>query len=223
MDPSNLLGIAVGVLGLILTLIFERKAARAQRMLVDAQFRLEQNQLEARERDRRARTLIWDDFRRLAREYAADIRADFGVPDAMVAVGPRGAIVAYLLMTEFGVEIPIFTGVSYLKDEADGKPLPPTPMGNWEGPEPTDRCWNVYPSALRSTQYRRVLLVDDWVRSGLMLKRVKAFVQSAMPEATVKSCTIAMTQTAKNTGNRPDYCKIVVEDEGTYFPWGLAR
>lgn len=203
MDPLSVAGTIVGIVGLGTSYLFHLQASKW--------------------RDR-VRRITWMDLEVGAAELARKAENYWSkTPDVILAVGPRGAIIAYLMMLQFKKEIPIIACVSHLNDEP-GQGFPdPTVGKEWEAIQ-TRRCRVHIPNALYEETRNRVLVVDDWVRSGDMLYAILETLKAHSQDIrSIYSCTIAVTDTALANGKAPMAWVFEVEAKGTFFPWGAAR
>jgi hypoxanthine phosphoribosyltransferase len=173
--------------------------------------------LRAEQLNRRQKDLDWPRFRSATSDLARAIdRSDF-MPDAIVALSERGAMVAHLVARELRRQVPIIT-VAYLNKPGTSMDLP--------GYEPLrgTKSTIFLPEKLCELKDRRVLLVDDFVMSGDGLARVRATLLSwGFDPQQIRTGAVVATKLAVVNKKGPDYLVREVKDFDFYFPWGQAE
>jgi hypoxanthine phosphoribosyltransferase len=173
--------------------------------------------LRAEQLNRRQRDLDWPRFRSAASDLARSIdRSDF-MPDVILALSERGAMVAHLVARELRSQVPIVT-VAYLGKSDDGADLP-----GYEALHGT-KAVTFLPDKLGELSDRRLLLLDDFVMSGdglatvLQALRAKGF----QPDR-IRSGAVVATKLSIANRKGPDFWARETRDFDFYFPWGRAE
>lgn len=173
--------------------------------------------LRAEQLNRRERDLDWPRFRSATSDLARSIdRSDF-MPDVILALSERGAIVAHLVARELRRQVPILT-VAYLSNPDDGAEL--------AGYEPLrgTKAVTFLPASLGDLRERRLLLLDDFVMSGDGLARVmEALASKGFDRKRVRSGAVVATKLAIASKKGPDFWARESRDFDFYFPWGRAE
>ena len=173
--------------------------------------------LRAEQLNRRQRDLDWPRFRSATSDLARSIdRSDF-MPDVILALSERGAMVAHLVARELRSQVPIVT-VAYLAKSDDGADLP--------GYDPIrgTKAVTFLPDKLGELSDRRVLLLDDFVMSGDGLANVtKALLAMGFEPNRLRSGAVVATRLAIANRKGPDYWARETRDFDFYFPWGRAE
>ncbi|MCI4066371.1 hypothetical protein MRQ36_28985 [Micromonospora sp. R77] len=173
--------------------------------------------LRAEQLNRRQRDLQWPQFRGAVSDLARSIdRSDF-IPEVIVALSDRGAMVAHLVVRELRKQLPIIT-VGYLGSSADSVELPGYKA--LAGAKSS-----VYlPDRLAELNHRRVLLVDDFVMSGDGLIRARSeMFSSGFTAERVRSASVVATRLSIVNKKGPDFYAREVRDFDFRFPWGRAE
>jgi len=145
--------------------------------------------------------LSWDRFGGLATDLAERIRREYEV-DAVVGVGKSGAIPAAVIAKILGVAEFYLVSVEFY---GEGKP----PRKLLEKPE-------VVHSSLGDLRGKRILVVDDFARTGSTLKSVL----SILREKGVYEVRVAVIALREDAKMKPDY--YAMEFKGcVIFPWDI--
>jgi hypoxanthine phosphoribosyltransferase len=173
--------------------------------------------LRAEQLNRRQRDLDWPRFRSATSDLARSIdRSDF-MPDVILALSERGAMVAHLVARELRRQVPIIT-VAYLGRSDDSLDLP--------GYQPLrgTKAVTFLPQKLGELKDRRVLLLDDFVMSGDGLANVVgAMLASGFEAKRIRSGAVVATKLSIASKKGPDYWARETRDFDFYFPWGRAE
>lgn len=189
-------GAVIGVVGLVLTIHYARKAEQMNLM---------------------RKRLEWADLQAAANDLARRIKRD-GAPAVMVAPGLRGATFANLLASEFVDQPPVYVGVSTWKE---GSPVE-SRLGDSFVID--TKKWQVQiPNAVWKHE-GTVLIVDDFVMSGDFLDSLKQeLVIAGLSADRIRSAAVAATKISLKNHKAPDYYWWLAEDDEFFFPWGKAR
>lgn len=168
-------------------------------------------QLNKRERD-----LDWPRFRNAAADLARSVDRSRFMPDFILSISDRGAIVGNLVARELRRQIPIIT-VGYL-DEADGLSIPG--FLALRGTKATA----FLPEGVRDLKDKRVLLLDDFVMSGDGLLRVKnQLLEYGFAADCIRSGSVVATKVSIANRKGPDFFAREARDFDFFFPWGRAK
>jgi len=173
--------------------------------------------LRAEQLNRRERDLDWPRFRAAASDLARSIdRSDF-MPDVILALSDRGAIVAHLIARELRSQVPIVT-VGYLSTAGQSVDLPGyLPLRGTKGTA-------FLPDRLHEQSAWKVLLIDDFVMSGDGLARVReALVGQGFDPGQIRSGAVVATKLSVANRKGPDYFAREARGFDFYFPWGRAE
>jgi len=171
----------------------------------------------AEQLNRRQRDLDWPRFRSAASDLARSVdRSDF-LPDLILAISDRGAIVAHLVARELRHQAPIVTA-GYLAGSGGPAELP-----GYESVRGA-KATTFVPERIGELKDRRVLLVDDFVMSGDGLAAVRSLLlaRGFAPER-LRTGAVVATRLAIASKKGPDYYAREVRDFDFYFPWGRAE
>jgi len=173
--------------------------------------------LRAEQLNRRQRDLDWPRFRSAASDLARSIdRSDF-MPDVILALSERGAMVAHLVARELRSQVPIVTA-AYLSKPDHGTELP-----GFRALRGT-KAVTFLPDRLGELHGRRVLLLDDFVMSGDGLATVtRALLDQGFAPERLRSGAVVATRLAIANKKGPDYWGRETRDFDFYFPWGRAE
>jgi hypoxanthine phosphoribosyltransferase len=171
----------------------------------------------AEQLDRRQRDLDWPRFRSTVADLAKSVDRSGFVPDFILALSDRGAIVAHLVARELRKQVPIIV-LGYLDGPESKLDLP--------GHKKLTRSKNVFylPEALRETKTLKVLLVDDFVMSGDGMACIKEeLLAIGYPPEHLVSGAVVATRIAIANKKGPDHYGRETRDFDFYFPWGRAQ
>jgi hypoxanthine phosphoribosyltransferase len=173
--------------------------------------------LRAEQLNRRERDLDWPRFRSAASDLARRVdRSDY-MPDVIVALSERGAMVAHLVARELRTQVPIVT-VAYLARPGDSLTLP------GYVPVPGTKATVYLPEGLAALQHRRLLLLDDYVMSGDGLAAVKKALEAwGFDRERLRTGAVVATKLAIANREGPDFHARESRDLDFYFPWGKAE
>ncbi|MFI7540281.1 phosphoribosyltransferase [Actinoplanes sp. NPDC049599] len=173
--------------------------------------------LRAEQLNRRERDLDWPRFRGATSDLARAIdRSDF-MPDVILALSDRGAIVAHLVARELRNQVPIVT-VAYHSTAGTSVELPGYLA--LRGSKSTV----FLPDRLREQSDWKVLLIDDFVMSGDGLSRVRdALIKQGFDPGRIRSGAVMATKLSLANKKGPDYVAREARDFDFYFPWGRAE
>ena len=173
--------------------------------------------MRAEQLNRRQRDLDWPRFRSAASDLARSIdRSDF-MPDVIVALSDRGAMVGHLVARELRAQVPIIT-LGYLGRPDDSMNLP-----GYEAIRGT-KGTVFLPEKLAELSGHRLLLIDDFVMSGDGLARVRdTLLARGIDPQQIRSGSVVATKLAIANKKGPDYYAREARDFDFYFPWGRAE
>jgi hypoxanthine phosphoribosyltransferase len=173
--------------------------------------------IRAEQLNKRERDLDWPRFRNATSDLARSIdRSDF-MPDVIVALSERGAIVGHLVARELRRQVPIVT-LAYL-----GKPDPGVELPGFEALRGTKAVVFV-PDGLAELRGKRLLLLDDFVMSGDGLQRLRtALFDKGFDRQDIRSGAVVATKLSIVSKKGPDYFGREAKDFDFYFPWGRAE
>jgi hypoxanthine phosphoribosyltransferase len=172
--------------------------------------------IRAEELNKRQRDLDWPRFRSAASDLARAVDRSGFMPDYILAVSERGAIVGNLVARELRRQIPILTA-GYL-DKPDGTQIPG--YDEMLGTKST----TYLPQGLRELTKSKILILDDFVMSGDGMSGVKKqLVAHGFSAEHVKTGSVVATRLAIANKKGPDFLARETKDFDFYFPWGRAR
>jgi len=173
--------------------------------------------LRAEQLNRRQRDLDWPRFRSAASDLARSVdRSDF-MPDVILALSERGAMVAHLVARELRSQVPIVTA-AYLSRPDEEVELP-----GFEALRGT-KAVTFLPDRLAELSGRRVLVLDDFVMSGDGLSAaVRSLRDRGFPAERIRSGAVVATRLSIANKKGPDYWAREARDFDFYFPWGRAE
>jgi hypoxanthine phosphoribosyltransferase len=190
-------GLVVGLIGVVLTILYARKAEQLNSM---------------------RKRLDWSDLQAAASDLSQRIKSDFN-PVAIVTPGLTGATFANLLVTEFPGQPPVYVGSRTWK-EADHSRTPDSHSFQIE----TKKWIVTIPSSVSALNEGDILIVDDFAMSGDFLELLRTkLVEAGIQQERIHSCSLAVTKVAIKNHKAPDYYWWIAEDDDFYFPWGKAR
>lgn len=171
----------------------------------------------AEQLNKRERDLDWPRFRSAASDLARSIdRSDF-MPDVILALSERGAMVAHLVARELRRQVPIVT-VAYL-----GRPDGDLDLPGYE-PIRGTKAVVFLPERLVELRGKRLLLLDDFVMSGDGLRTVIAtLVAQGHDPKDLRSGAVVATKISIASKKGPDYHGRETTGFDFYFPWGRAE
>jgi hypoxanthine phosphoribosyltransferase len=167
--------------------------------------------------NRRERDLDWPRFRSAASDLARSIdRSDF-MPEVILALSDRGAIVAHLVARELRRQVPIVT-VGYL-GRSDARAEIPG-FEAIRGP----KAVLFLPDGIAELSGNRLLLLDDFVMSGDGLREViRALLDKGFNRQDIRSGAVVATKLSIVSKKGPDYFGRETKGFDFYFPWGKAE
>jgi hypoxanthine phosphoribosyltransferase len=171
----------------------------------------------AEQLNKRQRDLDWPRFRNAAADLARAIDRSGYMPDFILSISDRGAIVSNLVARELRRQIPIIT-VGYLDDEADEVFIPGflTLCGT--------KTTTFLPEGLRDLKDKKILLMDDFVMSGDGILRVKnQLLKYGFSEDCIRSGSVVATRISIAGKKGPDFFAREARDIDFFFPWGRAK
>ncbi|HCU96717.1 MAG TPA: hypothetical protein DHU96_29960 [Actinobacteria bacterium] len=172
--------------------------------------------MRAEQLNKRQRDLDWPRFRSAASDLARSVDRSGFMPDFILALSDRGAIVANLVARELRRQIPIIT-VGYL-DQADPISVPGflTLCGT--------KATTLLPEGLRDLGGKKILLLDDFVMSGDGLSRVRSqLLEYGFPQESIRSGSVVATRLCLANKKGPDFFAREARDFDFFFPWGRAK
>jgi hypoxanthine phosphoribosyltransferase len=172
--------------------------------------------MRAEQLNKRQRDLDWPRFRNATSDLARSIDRSGFMPDFILSISDRGAIVGNLVARELRRQIPIIT-VGYL-DQADKVSIPGflTLCGT--------KATTFLPEGLRDLKDKKVLLLDDFVMSGDGLLRVKNQpLEYGFAAECIRSGSVVTTKVSIANRKGPDFFAREAWDFDFFFPWGRAK
>ncbi|WCN83810.1 phosphoribosyltransferase [Micromonospora sp. LH3U1] len=171
----------------------------------------------AEQLNRRERDLDWPRFRSTTSDLARSIdRSDF-MPEVILALSERGAMVAHLVARELRRQVPIVT-VAYL-----GRPDGNADIPGYEAIHGT-KAVLFLPERIGELQGRRLLLLDDFVMSGDGLHAtIAALLGKGFDRQDIRSGAVVATKLSIVSKKGPDYFGREARNFDFYFPWGRAE
>jgi hypoxanthine phosphoribosyltransferase len=138
------------------------------------------------------------------------------MPDYILAISERGAMVGNLVARELRKQIPIVT-VAYLdKHEATSIPGYITLEGT--------KATTFVPAGLKALNTSKILLLDDFVMSGDGLERVRNWLLAdGFANDNIRSGAVVTTRLAIANHKGPDFYAKETKDFDFWFPWGRAK
>lgn len=172
--------------------------------------------MRAEQLNRRQRDLDWPRFRNAASDLARSIDRSGFMPDFILSISDRGAIVGNLVARELRRQIPIIT-VGYL-DQTEAFPIPG--FLTLHGTKAT----TFLPEGLKDLRDKRVLLLDDFVMSGDGMQRVKSqLLEYGFAADCIRSGSVVATKISTANSKGPDFFAREARDIDFFFPWGRAK
>jgi hypoxanthine phosphoribosyltransferase len=173
--------------------------------------------LRAEQLNRRQRDLDWPRFRSATSDLARFIdRSDF-MPDIILALSDRGAMVAHLVARELRRQVPILTA-AYLD-----RPDPGLDLAGYITLRGA-KSVVFLPEKISEFSQSRLLLVDDFVMSGDGLAKVIATLLTlGFERERIRSGAVMATKLSIVSKKGPDYWGRETRDFDFYFPWGRAQ
>jgi hypoxanthine phosphoribosyltransferase len=172
--------------------------------------------MRAEQLNKRQRDLDWPRFRNAASDLARSVDRSGFMPDFILSMSDRGAMVGHLVARELRRQIPIIT-VGYL-DQEEEVSIPGflTLRGS--------KATTFLPDGLKGLKEKRVLLVDDFVMSGDGLLRVKdQLLDYGFAKDSIKSGAVVATKVSMANKKGPDFFAREARDFDFFFPWGRAK
>jgi hypoxanthine phosphoribosyltransferase len=171
----------------------------------------------AEQLNRRQRDLDWPRFTSATADLARSIdRSDF-MPDLILALSERGAMVAHLVARELRRQVPILT-LAYLGRPDDRASIP--------GHESLrgSKAVSFLPDRIGDLGDQRILLIDDFVMSGDGLARVRrALLARGFEPDRLRSGAVIATRLSIANKKGPDFYARETNDFDFHFPWGRAE
>jgi len=172
--------------------------------------------MRAEQLNKRQRDLDWPRFRNAASDLARSVDRSGYMPDFILALSDRGAIVGHLVARELRRQIPIITAGYLDREDTASMPGFLTLSGT--------KTTTFLPEGLRDMGKSAVLLVDDFVMSGDGLARVRGqLLEYGFEPDCVRSGAVVATRLAIANKKGPDYYAREAKDFDFYFPWGRAK
>jgi hypoxanthine phosphoribosyltransferase len=172
--------------------------------------------MRAEQLNKRQRDLDWPRFRNAASDLARSVDRSGFMPDFILSISDRGAMVGHLVARELRRQIPIIT-VGYL-DQEEEVSIPG--FLTLRGAKAT----TFLPDGLKGLKGKRVLLVDDFVMSGDGLLRVKdQLLDYGFAKDSIKSGAVVATKVSMANKKGPDFFAREARDFDFFFPWGRAK
>lgn len=172
--------------------------------------------MRAEQLNKRQRDLDWPRFRNAASDLARSVDRSRFMPDFILSLSDRGAIVGHVVARELRRQIPIIT-VGYL-DQEDAVSIPG--FLTLHGTKAT----TFLPEGLRGLKEKRVLLVDDFVMSGDGLLRIKdQLLEYGFAADCIRSGAVVATKISIANKKGPDFFAREARDIDFFFPWGRAK
>src|SRR5262245_60892694 len=172
--------------------------------------------MRAEQLNRRQRDLDWPRFRNAASDLARSVDRSGFMPDFILAISDRGAIVGHLVARELRRQIPILT-VGYLDGLDDDLVMPG--FASLRGTKATA----FLPEAVQDMHDKKLLLVDDFVMSGDGLMRVTTQLLKYGFEADrIRTGAVVATRLAIANSKGPNFFAREARDYDFFFPWGRA-
>ena len=172
--------------------------------------------MRAEQLNKRQRDLDWPRFRNAASDLARSVDRSGFMPDFILSISDRGAMVGHLVARELRRQIPIIT-VGYL-DQEEEVSIPGflTLRGT--------KATTFLPDGLKGLKGKRVLLVDDFVMSGDGLLRIKdQLLDYGFAKDSIKSGAVVATKVSVANKKGPDFFAREARDFDFFFPWGRAK
>jgi adenine/guanine phosphoribosyltransferase-like PRPP-binding protein len=139
------------------------------------------------------------------------------MPDVILALSERGAMVAHLVARELRSQVPIIT-VAYLSKPDDTVNLP-----GYEALRGS-KAVTYLPGELGKLNDRKILLLDDFVMSGDGLAGViSALLALGFDSQRIRSGAVVATKLSIANKKGPSYWARETKDFDFYFPWGRAE
>lgn len=169
---------------------------------------------------RQQKSLTWNQLHLVAEATCFNLKRNNFEPDIILAPGPRGAILAELILGKFNRAMPALVGIS-LKDSSASS----MPTINDFISIAINQEWNIYiPSPLRDFYDKNVLIVDDFCLTGAFFDNLKSeMLRMGFNADKIKVFCAVITKVAQNGHRTPDYYHLVTEDDDFEFPWGKAN
>jgi hypoxanthine phosphoribosyltransferase len=172
--------------------------------------------MRAEQLNKRQRDLDWPRFRNAASDLARSVDRSGFMPDFILSISDRGAIVGHLVARELRRQIPIITA-GYL-DQVAKFSIPG--FLTLDG----TKAVTFLPEGLSGLKDKRVLIVDDFVMSGDGLLRVKnQLLKYDFAEDSIRSGAVVATKLSIANNKGPDFFAREARDFDFFFPWGRAK
>ena len=139
-------------------------------------------------REKRSKTLDWFQINIGARYISKEVKKSGFTPDFILAPGPRSGIIAQDIASFLDDDLPIIIGYVSKQSIFDS-----THDDKFVIVKTSE--WSVYlPSCIKDLKDKKVLIAQDWVRSGEFLLLVKRELKNlGYKEENVKYCSILIT------------------------------
>jgi len=190
-------GLAIGIVGVVLTIYYARKSERLNRM---------------------RKRLEWPDLQAAATDLGRRIKRDVQ-PAALVTPGLAGATFANLLVSEFPNQPPVYVGTRIWREDPHDEVRP----GSWM--VLNTKKWIVtIPDGVLNHKDGTILIVDDFVMSGDFLDAFRdKLVSEGVDSSRIRAASLACTRVAIANHKGPDYYWWLADNDDFYFPWGKAK
>ena len=173
--------------------------------------------LRAEQLNRRERDLDWPRFRSATADLARAIDRSTFMPDVILALSERGAMVAHLVARELRRQVPIVT-VGYLSKPDDDAEVPGYVALRGA------KAVVFLPERLTELRDRHILLLDDFVMSGDGLRTITAaLIAEGFQPGRIRTGAVVATELANVSKKGPDYYARETKGLDFYFPWGKAE
>lgn len=187
----------VGVVGVLLTVYYENKTRKLERL---------------------NKSLSWSELQAGTHDLTKQFRGSFQ-PEVILSPNLRGGILSHLIMDSYDYHIPVFIGQIFWRKLEGEIPSIPDHFQIQTGK------WMLYiPKSLMEFSDKKLLIVDDFAMSGDTLASVKqVLVENGFDENKIKTVSLVTTKVAIQNSKASDYFWKAAEDDDFYFPWGKAR
>ena len=206
---AGIVGFPLGVVGLVLTIYYARKAERTE--------------AELKRISGLRKRLDWSEIQTAAGDLKEVMSAAGVVPTIIITPGLAGATFANLFEDALAIRTPVYVGIRHWKTGGTEEVASEHLNENYITVETTKWVVSIPRIPVRADN-SQILILDDFVMSGDFLAKFKtALVESGVPVNRIHSAAIVTTQVALHSKKGPDFWWLVTDDDNFYFPWGKAR